>query len=75
PTLTQNLAPLCRHDHQVKHTPGWTLTTQPHGYTWTTPHHHPYTTPTDASDGGGGGDGSAGDRGRGNGGGPHDDGG
>ncbi|MFV0258041.1 MAG: HNH endonuclease signature motif containing protein, partial [Acidimicrobiales bacterium] len=46
PTLTQNLAPLCRHDHQGKHTPGWTLTPQPHGYTWTTPHHHTYTTPT-----------------------------
>lgn len=71
PTLTQNLAPLCRHDHQVKHTPGWTLTTQPHGYTWTTPHHHTYTTNRDNTDGdtdhghgGGSGDGSDGSDGR-----------
>ncbi|MFV0525085.1 MAG: DUF222 domain-containing protein [Acidimicrobiales bacterium] len=47
PTLTHNLMPLCRHDHQVKHAPGWTMTATPDGHTWTTPHHHTYTAPTE----------------------------
>ncbi len=37
-TCLCNLAPLCRHHHQVKQTPGWALDhTTPGGLTWTTP--------------------------------------
>ena len=43
-TCPCNLAPLCRQHHQVKQTPGWTLT-QPHPgtLTWTAPHGRAYT--------------------------------
>ncbi|MFV0525507.1 MAG: DUF222 domain-containing protein [Acidimicrobiales bacterium] len=53
PTLTPNLRPICRHDHTLKHTPGWRLTTTPSSSTWTTPHQHAYTTtrPTVPDDG------------------------
>ena len=35
----------CRHDHQCKQTPGWTLTTpSPGTLTWTTPGNRSYTT-------------------------------
>jgi hypothetical protein len=44
PTEVDNLAPLCRHDHQLKHTPGWKLKpTRPGIYHWTTPLGHTYT--------------------------------
>jgi hypothetical protein len=40
-----NLAPLCRHHHQVKQTPGWALEqTTPGVLTWTTPAGRRYTT-------------------------------
>jgi len=45
PTDPSNLGPLCRHDHQLKHTPGWKLKpTTPGSYQWTTPLGHTYTT-------------------------------
>jgi hypothetical protein len=48
PTEVDNLAPLCRHDHQLKHQPGWKLKpTTPGIYQWTTPLGHTYTTGTD----------------------------
>ncbi len=48
PTNIENLAPLCRHDHQLKHTPGWKLKpTTPGTYQWTTPLGHTYTTGPD----------------------------
>jgi hypothetical protein len=48
PTEVENLAPLCRHDHQLKHTPGWKLNpTTPGIYQWTTPLGHTYTTGPD----------------------------
>jgi Domain of unknown function (DUF222) len=44
-TCECNLGPACRHDHQCKQTPGWTLTTSSPGtYTWTTPGNRTYTT-------------------------------
>jgi hypothetical protein len=44
-TCLCNLAPLCRHHHQVKQTPGWTLDhTTPGTLTWTTPAGRRYTT-------------------------------
>jgi hypothetical protein len=44
-TCLCNLAPLCRHHHQVKQTPGWTLErTSPGTMTWTTPSGRRYTT-------------------------------
>jgi hypothetical protein len=44
-TCLCNLAPLCRHHHQVKQTPGWTLDhTIPGTLTWTTPAGRRYTT-------------------------------
>jgi hypothetical protein len=44
-TCLCNLAPLCRHHHQVKQTPGWTLEqTSPGTLTWTTPSGRRYTT-------------------------------
>jgi hypothetical protein len=44
-TCECGLAPACRHDHQLKQTPGWTLTqTRPGFMIWTTPGHRSYTT-------------------------------
>jgi hypothetical protein len=44
-TCECNLHPACRHDHQRKQTPGWTLTTPAPGtLTWTTPGHRTHTT-------------------------------
>lgn len=44
-TTTTNLAPLCRHDHRLKHDGGWQLTQPTPGvYTWTSRHGHTYTT-------------------------------
>jgi hypothetical protein len=43
-TCLCNLAPLCRHHHQVKQTPGWNLDqTSPGILTWTTPSGRRYT--------------------------------
>jgi hypothetical protein len=45
PTRVDNLAPLCRHDHRVKHEAGWRLKkTGPNQHTWTSPLGHTYTT-------------------------------
>ncbi len=35
PTEIDNLAPLCRHDHRLKHEGGWTLRREKTGLTWT----------------------------------------
>jgi hypothetical protein len=44
-TCLCNLAPLCRHHHQVKQMRGWTLQQATHGtMTWTTPARRRYTT-------------------------------
>jgi len=44
PTEVDNLAPLCRHDHQLKHTASWRLERAgPGHYQWTTPLGHTYT--------------------------------
>jgi hypothetical protein len=44
PTEITNLAPLCRHDHRVKHRTGWELQQLRTGtYQWTTPLGHAYT--------------------------------
>ena len=44
-TCECNLHPACRHDHQRKQTPGWTLTTpSPGTLTWTTPGNRTHTT-------------------------------
>ena len=44
-TCECNLGPACRHDHQTKQTPGWTLTTpSPGTCTWTTPGNRSHTT-------------------------------
>lgn len=38
PTHPDNLCPLCRHDHMLKHKAGWTLEqTRPGTWTWTSP--------------------------------------
>jgi len=43
-TCLCNLAPLCRHHHEVKQTTGWTLEqTSPGTLTWTTPAGRHYT--------------------------------
>jgi hypothetical protein len=43
PTSEFNLGPKCRHHHQVKQTPGWSVTHHPDGCTtWTTPSGHVY---------------------------------
>lgn len=48
PTTTDNLAPLCRHDHRVKHQAGWKLQRQPNGqHVWTSRLGHTYITPGD----------------------------
>jgi hypothetical protein len=45
PATADNLAPLCRHDHTLRHTTGWTHTPNTDGtHTWTTPLHTTYTT-------------------------------
>jgi hypothetical protein len=43
PTSEFNLGPKCRHHHQIKQTPGWSVTHHPDGCTtWTTPSGHIY---------------------------------
>jgi len=43
-TCDCNLAPLCRHDHCIKHAQGWTYRLLPDGRgQWTTPFGHTYT--------------------------------
>ncbi len=45
PTITPNLAPLCRHDHRIRTTAGWTQTPLPGGgHRWRTKLGHTYTT-------------------------------
>jgi hypothetical protein len=45
PTTEDNLAPLCRHDHRLKHEHGWTLARLPDGdHQWTSPLGHTHTT-------------------------------
>jgi hypothetical protein len=45
PTIEENLAPLCRHDHRLKHEYGWKLTRLHDGdHEWTSPLGHTYTT-------------------------------
>jgi hypothetical protein len=45
PTTTENLAPLCRHDHRIRHQQQWTYQPLPNGdYQWTTKLNHTYTT-------------------------------
>ena len=45
PTMEHNLAPLCRHDHRLKHESGWELTRLPDGdHQWTSPLGHTHTT-------------------------------
>jgi hypothetical protein len=47
PTIPDNLTPLCRPDHRLKHN-GWTYKTLPNGPTgWTSPLGHTYITPND----------------------------
>ena len=49
PTTADNLAPLCRHDHRLKHDHGWNYQPQPNGdHQWTSPLGHTYTTPARA---------------------------
>lgn len=37
-TCAENLGPLCRHHHRVKHSPGWTYTLHPDGHAeWSSP--------------------------------------
>ncbi len=45
PTTVSNLAPLCRHDHRIKHEAGWTHQALADGdHQWTTKLGHTYTT-------------------------------
>lgn len=45
PTVTDNLAPLCRHDHRVKHEAGWSLDRAgPGAFVWTSRLGHTYVT-------------------------------
>lgn len=45
PTTTNQLVPLCRHDHQVRHKAGWTHQPLTNGdHQWTSPLGHTYTT-------------------------------
>jgi hypothetical protein len=47
PTVTDNLSPLCRHDHRLKHA-GWKLKRiRPGIYQWTSPLAHTYQTGPD----------------------------
>ncbi len=44
-TTTDNLTPLCRHDHRIRHQAGWTHQPLPNGdHQWTTKLGHTYTT-------------------------------
>ncbi len=43
PTTDDNLAPLCRYHHRIKHDHGWTYLRIDHGYRWTSPTGHTYT--------------------------------
>ena len=44
-TTIENLAPLCRHDHQIRHHAGWTHQPLPNGdHQWTSRLGHTYTT-------------------------------
>ncbi len=44
-TTTDNLAPLCRHDHRIRHQAGWTHQPLPNGdHQWITKLGHTYTT-------------------------------
>jgi hypothetical protein len=48
PTCECNLAPLCRHDHRIKHSQGWHYERLPDArHQWTTPFGHTYTTSRD----------------------------
>ena len=48
PTCPCNLGALCRHHHQLKQHPRWTLTQpQPGTFLWTTPAGRTYTTNSD----------------------------
>lgn len=45
PTVVENLTPLCRTDHVVRHNAGWTYVALPNGdIEWTSPLGHTYTT-------------------------------
>lgn len=45
PTSVANLAPLCRHDHRIRHQAGWAHKALPDGdHQWTSPLGHRYTT-------------------------------
>ena len=45
PTRVDNLAPLCRHHHRIRHHPGWTHQPLPNGdHLWTSRLGHTYTT-------------------------------
>lgn len=45
PTHEANLAPLCRHDHRLKHDHGWQLDRLDDGdHQWTSPLGHTHTT-------------------------------
>jgi hypothetical protein len=45
PTTTSNLAPLCRHDHRIRHQTGWAHQPLPDGdHQWTSRLGHTYTT-------------------------------
>ena len=45
PTTQDNLGPLCRHDHCIRHQHGWTYTPLPNGtHQWTSKLGHTYTT-------------------------------
>jgi hypothetical protein len=45
PTTTDNLVPLCRHDHRIRHQAGWKHQPLPGGdHHWTSPLGHQYTT-------------------------------
>ena len=45
PTTIDNLAPLCRHHHQIRHHSGWTHRPLPNGdHIWTSRLGHTYTT-------------------------------
>lgn len=43
-TTVENLAPLCRHDHRIKHRLGWKYGRSSAGHEWTTKLGHTYTT-------------------------------
>ena len=50
-THNDNLGPLCRHHHMVKHHTRWRLRRLPNGdHQWTSPLHHTYTRQRDPPD-------------------------